>query len=216
MPARARKSQSANGESGELRGDRTLVRAQEPPERSLGQWRRRGLSAARLVDGQCQQRDQDPRQPDDDEHQLPAAEGSERRFDHTDARRQAHHRAADDQRQPGTHIDPAGEHAEGATTPVLREQVGDQRIGGRAQRGFSHAHSKPGGEQPPEGGRQCAGRGHHAPNEDSRGNDCSTGTTIRPNGDGQSIAGIELVGDDSLKSNRDLEFLGTVDETTPW
>ena len=79
-----------------------------------------------------QQRDQHTRQPDHQEHQLPRRQHADPRDRHIPhAFSQFDDLAADDQRQPRPEVRPHRVGADGAGTPLGREVIRYQRIGGR-------------------------------------------------------------------------------------
>ena len=178
----------------------------------LGEWRlcRRaclcGVRArrARLANRQCEERDQQARQADEEEHELPWIHRTDQRNhhdsrfvhapDHVGTERIRHTRS-----EERAHHVRAHRHAES----LLRKLVRDDRHGGRAECGFARAHADAGKEQVPVTARRTGEHGHHAPDRRAERHDTRAMASVHPSADRQPQQRIE---DDEAKPHEQADL----------
>ena len=130
------------------------------------------VAAGGLPDRQRQSRDQEARQADDEEDDLPGSHRpDERQVDLVEVLQYGEHRRREHGGEPGADGGAGDENRDGRAPALRREEVGDHGHGGRAEGGLAGADADTAEEQRPERSREAAGRRREAPDGNAGGDD---------------------------------------------
>src|SRR5215472_4848555 len=145
-----------------------------------------------LADGIKQRRQQNARQPDDEEQDLPGMDLAHQRKAHGAAPGSVtSNQTAQQKREAGTYVDPGGVEADGYRHAAGRDVIGYQRVCRRREGGFAHSDPHPHHEHLWKRGCNPASSGKEAPQHQPDGDDRSPAVDIHQPPDQDSEEGVE-------------------------